>query len=97
MTEQFALGAVIRIPLTIRNLAGADVDPTALTLTVHEPDSTDVIYVFGTDIELVKDSAGDYHVDHPTLLSGVYRYKWLGSGNNSGACTGVFVIEEDGF
>lgn len=74
------------------NSAGADADPTAVTLTVREEiDGTELLWTFnavpvsGTHYPvgmnpIVKDSTGDYHVDFlnrkPERLTGV----WVGSG-----------------
>lgn len=57
-----------------------DTDPTTVTFRIKDPSGTITVYVYLTNSELVKDSAGNFHVDWKFSLSGDYYYRWEGSG-----------------
>ncbi len=68
-------------------------DPTTLTLTVRAPDGTSTEYVYLTDTEVVRDSAGVFHADIPAPLSGPWAWRWEGAGAAAGADEGVYYVE----
>lgn len=51
-------------------------DPSAVTLTVVAPDGTSTTYTGA----IVHDSIGNFHQLVPVPLSGIYTYRWVGSG-----------------
>jgi len=68
-------------------------DPAALTLTVRAPDGTSTEYVYLTDPEIVRDSAGVFHADIPAPLSGPWAWRWEGTGAAAGVDEGVYYVE----
>jgi len=79
------LGSVVRMSLHVASGAGDELDPTSLTFTLKQPDQSLVEYTFGADVEMVRDSAGDYHVDWLTSQPGKHVYRFSGSGLYAGA------------
>jgi hypothetical protein len=55
-------------------------DPTAVTLEYMAPNGTITTLTYGVDGALVKDSTGNYHVNLDPTQSGVWKYKWQGTG-----------------
>jgi hypothetical protein len=62
--------------VTIRDTAGNPTDPDSLTLTVREPDGTTTVYVYGVDLEVVRDSEGVFHADIPLTATGMWVFAW---------------------
>jgi hypothetical protein len=62
--------------LTILDAAGTAADPDSLTLTVREPDGTTIVYVYGDDSEIVRDSEGIFHADIPVDAAGMWAFAW---------------------
>ena len=80
----------------LRRIAGAwtvatvATDPTTITFHMREPDGVVTTYIHGTDVALVKDSTGNYHVDWTLAKVGRHRYRWVGTGSAAEADTGEF-------
>jgi hypothetical protein len=84
-------GDTVRVSAAFRNTAGDLADPAVVTFWFTTPSEITTDYVYGVDAELVKDSAGMYHVD--ILANQAYRWKYQfhGSGNN------IEMVEKDEF
>jgi len=74
-------------------VGGVETDPTALTLTVRSPDGASTDYVYLTDVEVVRDSAGVFHADIPAPDDGPWAWRWEGTGAAAGVDEGVFFVE----
>ena len=59
----YDIGDLVRLTGTFRNAAGVLTDPTTVTCRIERPDETETVYLYGTDVEVVRDSAGIFHVD----------------------------------
>ncbi len=79
--ELFEIGDGVRLTCTFRNSAGTKADPTGVTFKkkVHSTGSATTL-VYGTDVEVVKDSTGVYHVDVAFAEAGTHFFKWYGTG-----------------
>jgi hypothetical protein len=55
-------------------------DPSALQITITEPDGTILTYVYGTDAEITKLATGTYYAEYTVTQLGVYKYVWQTSG-----------------
>jgi hypothetical protein len=65
-------------------------DPTTLLLRVHRPDGTVQEFVYQTDIEVIRDSQGKYHVEYLVSQGGPHSWAWLPTGNAAQPSTGEF-------
>jgi len=74
------IGDTLRLAVTFRNSASAVADPTTVTLKIREPNGTETDYVYGTDIEVSRDSAGAYRFDLMLDASGDWYVRWIGTG-----------------
>ena len=54
-------------------------------------------YVYGTDAGVIKDSAGNYHIDVEPAAQGVWKYRWEGLNSNKAAKENSFAVEESSF
>lgn len=55
-------------------LSGVGTDPTNTSLAIQAPDNT------VTNVTPIPDGSGNFHYDLLVSLSGIYRYKWAGTG-----------------
>ena len=76
------------------NDSDAAVDPTALTLEVTDPSGEKTTYTYGTDVELVKDSIGNYHLDISVDMAGTWLYRWAGTGTAQAVEEGRFIVQQ---
>lgn len=70
----YDIGDVARLSVEFKDVAGVLTDPTVVTLTVQAPSN-----VQSTPTP-IRDSAGKYHYDLPVTQSGVYFYRYVGTG-----------------
>jgi hypothetical protein len=70
----FDIGDVAHLSITFADSDGTPTNPTVVTLTVQAPDNTTLTPT------PVNDSAGVWHYDLPLSQSGIYRFKWTGTG-----------------
>lgn len=66
-------------------------DPTTIDVRVRAPAGTE------THPAVVRDGAGTYHADVPITVSGIWRYRWVGTGAAAGAEEGFFEVRESSF
>lgn len=91
MKTTYILGEVAT-PTAEFRVGGVLTDPTAVTFTVEQPDGVETTYVYGTDPELIRDSAGIYHVEVLTDQQGTWVYRFVGTGAATGANEGQFSV-----
>ena len=86
-------GALIRLSAAF-TVSGVATDPTTVTCVVRAPDGTETTYATPT-----KDSVGNYHVDHDLTAakSGVWTYKFTGTGACQAAMQAQFFVEPSVF
>ncbi len=88
------LGAVVQISLTIKNMQSVLADPSALRLKLRDPDDQITTYVFGANVELVKDAVGTYHADVVMSKAGKWAYRWESDAPNAGADEGLILVSK---
>jgi hypothetical protein len=84
---------VVRVSVTFKDAAGVLADPTTVKLRVKIGSAEPSEYVYGTDSEVMRDSAGLYHADLAVNAPGTWRYKWLGTGTVTAADENSFKVE----
>jgi hypothetical protein len=83
MLNEYDVGDAVRFSANFKNSAGADADPTTVVFKIKDPSGTIGSYTYsgtGTNTILEKDSIGDYHLDFTLDESGVWHYRWYGTG-----------------
>jgi hypothetical protein len=75
-------GALVRCSSApgFKNFADVATDPTTVRFRFVKPDGTVTTWVFGTDVQVVRDSAGLFHADVPADQPGKWFYRWEGTG-----------------
>lgn len=79
MTDSLTTGVGATFTAEFRNSAGALVDPAVVTFRVDPPgDTAATDYIYETDVEVVRDSLGVYHINLTLDDAGRWRWKWTG-------------------
>jgi hypothetical protein len=86
-------GDVRRVSGSFTNPAGMATDPTTISVRWRHHRGTETTWVYGTDTQVVRDSAGVFHADIPITVSGLYYYKFEGTGAVQAAEEGTFLAE----
>lgn len=73
-----------------KNNAGTLTDPTTISVTIRQPSGTKTTYIYNTNPEVVRDSAGTYTISFVPDSAGPWGIYWLGTGTVPRA-TEVFV------
>jgi hypothetical protein len=75
MDETVDIGDARGLQATIKDPAGAPVDPLTLVFEVGPQGGTPIAYTYGTDAEVVRDSEGVYHLDFLFPSAGVWAWR----------------------
>ena len=94
--SEFHKGSLPRLSAAFKDAAGTLGDPSTVTVKYQKPDGTEVTKVYVTDVEVVKDSVGNYHIDVSASASGVWVYRWQSTGPVT-AAEAIFTVKESEF
>lgn len=86
--NDFTLGALVRLSINITQ-GGTLVDPSEVTITVEEPDGTEI--TTNTAGNVVQESTGVYYYDYDAQKSGACEYRWVTTAPQ-GAIEGYFSV-----
>lgn len=78
--NQYDVGDLVTVSAEFRSRAGVLTDPTTVVVKYQAPDTTETSKTYGTDVEVVKDSTGCYHLDIDVTAAGTWYYRFNGSG-----------------
>lgn len=79
------------------NEARTAIDPTAVFFKVKDPSGNVTTYEYLTDVELVKDSTGNYHVLVDADEDGVWVYRFYSTGTGQAAGERSFLVTDTAF
>jgi hypothetical protein len=92
---RYPLNQPVRLSATVRDITGALVNASALTLLVKIAQADGTMLTTGTYASPVNDSAGTYHQDVPVTdlaATGHYQYTWTATGTGAGVSFGEFDV-----
>jgi hypothetical protein len=78
--SNYDIGDLVELKATFRNDAAAVTDPTTITFKIRPAGGAIVTYVYGTDVALVRVSAGIYTVNWIVTVEGITEYRFIGTG-----------------
>jgi hypothetical protein len=96
MPNVYDTGDVARVSCTFTNPAGAFADPTTVRAKYKAPGQATVTKTYLVDSEVIRDSAGKFHMDMALTLAGTWRYRWEGEGTIVAAGEGAFMVDPTG-
>lgn len=71
-------------------VSGVETDPTTVSCIVTAPDATTATYTYPADIS--KPSTGTFTVDVACTASGIWVYKWIGTGTAADVVVGTWTV-----
>jgi hypothetical protein len=78
------------------NISSVATDPTAVTLTISQPNGSDLVYGWpsaGADGTLTRESAGRFYTDLLLTMPGTYRWRLVGTGTVAAAARGSLQVD----
>ena len=88
-------GDLVRVSGTFTNSAGTAIDPSVVKFSYKNPAGTTTTLTYGTDVALVKDSTGNYHVDVDASLTGPWYCRFFSTGTGQAADESKFLVNSD--
>jgi hypothetical protein len=70
-------------------------DPDTVTLKIKAPSGAETTYAYPADV--AKQATGVYYYDLPITESGIWYWRWIGTGAVADANEGEFPVEESSF
>lgn len=92
--NSYDVGDLVRVSAAFTDDAGTATDPTTVSIAYKSPAGVTTTLVYGTDPEVVRDSAGHYHADIDVTESGTWRFRWFSSGPGQAAEESRFYVRE---
>lgn len=89
-------GDLVRLSVAF-TVSAAATDPTIVRVKYINPSGTQMTKIYGTDVEVVKDSTGNFHIDISPTIAGVWRYRWEGTGTAQAAGEAAFEVRPSVF
>jgi hypothetical protein len=77
-----------------KNSAGADTDPSTVTIRVKKPDGTTTVYVYGGSPAALREAAGRFYVAVAFDQAGPWGWALVGTGAVAEATGGRFYVRE---
>lgn len=95
--KQVIEGQSVRLKIRFKDFDGALIDPTTVTVYTLGPSSTvPDTWVYGTDVEVVKEGTGTYYMDIETdSETGVWYWRVAGTGSINNVKQGTFYVEPE--
>ena len=81
----YDVGALVRISGAFTDSDGVAQDPAAVFCAFETPAGVETTYQYSVDVEVVKDSVGNYHLDVDADTTGVWYYRWYSTGAGQAA------------
>jgi hypothetical protein len=92
----YQVGTKIRLSAAFTDIDEVAQDPGGVQFKIRAPGGTITTYVYGTNVELVKDDVGNYHVDWLIAAAGRYLYRFAGVTSGQAADEGEFRAKNSG-
>lgn len=87
----YIVGKVAKL-LAAFTLDGVATDPTTVAVTVRRPDGIKQTYVYGTDVQVVRDSQGNYRLNYTPVVAGPHWHYWVSTGTAATAGEVMFIV-----
>lgn len=93
----FALGQLVRISASFTDEDDAAADPGKVFCEIKTPAGVTTSYEYDSDVEVVKDATGEYHLDLDCAAVGFWRWRWYSTGLIQAADEGRFRVSASEF
>lgn len=93
-TNAYDIGDRVRCTGTFVNQAGEPADPTTITAKVLDPLGNEATF---SGVDVIRESLGVFYVDIDVDLTGLWAYRFQGTGAMVTADEEVFYVERSAF
>jgi hypothetical protein len=90
-------GDLVRSSATFATAAGVATDPAVVKCQYKNPAGVTVTLTYLTDVALVRDSMGNYHVDIDAATKGAWYVRWYATGTGQSAGERQFLVLTSAF
>jgi len=87
--SNYVVGTQLRLIATFTDVNGNLVDPTSVTLYVKDPTGA-----VSTIVGVIRQGPGVYYFDYYFVISGVFHYRYVGTGAVVAANEGTISIKK---
>jgi len=88
----------LRLTAAFTDSSGTAIDPDTVTFKTMSPSRDDATYVYGTDSEVQRASAGNYTADIIPTEAGRWHFRWETTGTGKVIkLEGDFVVKKSAF
>lgn len=92
------VGNVVKVKATFKDETNVKGDPAVVAVSVQEPDATITTYVYGTDVEVVRESVGVYYIELDTTdQTGDWEAIWHSTGTLQAVGQTKFTVADTYF
>ena len=96
-TNEYALGTNVTVSAIFKNASGVAADPTNVFFSFKDPEGAQTDLTYGVDVEVVKDSVGNYHADIDADMPGTWHYRFYATGTGKASDEGSFTVSRSNF
>ena len=89
--SQYEIGATVRVTGTFEDSTGTVRDPTAVYVTICDPDGLKTTYDYAVS-GITKSSTGVYYADVDANKPGRWYYRWYSTGSYKAASESSFTV-----
>lgn len=90
-------GELVRVTGVFTDLeTGASVDPAVVKFIYRRPDEERKELVYGTDVAVVREEAGVFHIDLLAAETGTWNYRWQSAEDKIGVAEGQVTVLPSG-
>lgn len=93
--NRYQIGDNVRLQGTIADAAGAELDPSTITVKVRVPAGTISTFTYPATVD--KSDTGVYSIDFSPTESGTHAYRFVSTGTGQAAAENVFFVENSRF
>lgn len=93
MSDTYDIGNLIRLSVAFTLADGTPIDPTNVQLNVRPSQGATEIFTYAAN-QVQKDGIGLYHYDYEPDASGIYYYRYVGTGGAIAAADCQFQVTD---
>jgi hypothetical protein len=87
------VGDVAPLIVQFTDINGNLADPTTVTLTSQAPDGSQIVYTTVSSPAIAHNNVGTFQLNLPITESGVYAFRWTGTGAVSQVQEGTLTVQ----
>jgi hypothetical protein len=93
----YDVGDLVRCSVVFEDAVGTNIDPDTVAVKVKPPTGATVTYTYGTDVAVVREATGVFHIDVPATVAGEWWFRWASTGTGQAAGEREFLVKVSEF